>query len=269
MKGTIYRLNNYKILELIDGTLWWESYAVFARTQSGRCFIESDILFLAPAIDISEPGFLIMEYNEALNILPQWTNTPYYCSNFIFRSCRNDNILPYESIGKGLKEESEEAAFATAREQNDLGPASKIGFDGGKDSVYRLGRYKIIESKSGDLRWHTCTHLNRLKFGHCFVQGKILFLGRKIINESEFSQREFFNCLKQLPKWSKTPYYCTNYTLKPCQTTTAFKGNKFGRYFRDISNLTPKKINLDKNGLHEKIYTTVSEIAAGIIKYKH
>ncbi len=72
MKATSFKLAHYKILENIDGTLWWECYAGFARTKNGRCFIESSVLFLKPAIAVNEPGFLIMEYNEALDALPHW-----------------------------------------------------------------------------------------------------------------------------------------------------------------------------------------------------
>ena len=72
MKATSFKLAHYKILKNIDGTLWWESYAGFARTKNGRCFIESSVLFLKPAIAVSKPGFLIMEYNEALDALPHW-----------------------------------------------------------------------------------------------------------------------------------------------------------------------------------------------------
>ena len=269
MKGTIRRLGNYKIVEFIDGTLWWESYSSFARTQSGRCFVESNILFLAPAIDVSEPGFLIMEYNETLDILPRWTKTPYYCTNYMLRSCHNDKILSSEGVDKELKKRPGEAIAVTEGEQGDLGIGNEIKFDEAKTYGYKLGRYKIIESKSGDLRWKTCTHLNRLKSGRCFVQGKILFLNRKVVEERELPQKEFLNCLKQLPEWSKTPCYCTNYTLKPCQTTKASAENRYDRYLQDSFRSTKKKLNIDKKALNEKIYTTRSEIAAVILKYKH
>ena len=67
VKATSYRLAHYKILEKIDGSRWWESYTGFAQTRSGRCFIESNVLFIEPPLDVSESGFLIMEYHEALD----------------------------------------------------------------------------------------------------------------------------------------------------------------------------------------------------------
>ena len=222
MKSTSYRLAHYKIRENVDGSLWWESYAGFARTQSGRCFIESDVLFFEPAMDVSEPGLLIMEYNEALDALPQWAKTSHYCTNYSLRFCHNDKILSYANIDTELKRWTEEATIVTEGEQ--------IGFATDKSkqpnativSIYQLGRYKIIEGVSGELRWNTCTHLNRLKVGRGVIEGKILFINGKTIEESEFSKREFYNQLNRLPKWKKTLYYCTNYNLKLCQKTDAF-----------------------------------------------
>ena len=218
MKGIFYRLAHYKILEKIDRTLWWESYAGFAGTKSGRCFIESNVLFLEPAIDVNESGFLIMEYNEALDALPQWTKTPYYCTNYTLRSCHNDKIPHNESIGKGLKKRTKEVTIASESEQIDSDIDKSMGSGEIKASVYQLGRYKIIEAESGELRWNTCTHSARLKVGRGFIEGKILFVNGKIIAESEFSKLKFFNRLNQLPKWNKTEYYCTNYSLKTCKS---------------------------------------------------
>jgi hypothetical protein len=223
MKINLCRLDHYKIIENIDGTLWWESYFGFARTQSGRCFIESDILFLKPAIDVSEPGFLIMEYNEALDALPLWIKTQNYCTTYILRSCcRDERIFFKGRTDKGYRKQVEEDAIFSdgGFEMNRILGSCEIDA-----SAYQLGRYKIIETGSGELRWNTCTHLNRLKVGKGFIEGEILFVDGKTIDESEFSIKEFFNRLNRLPKWKKTPYYCTNYTLKPCKKIDAHRRN--------------------------------------------
>lgn len=224
MKETSYKLAHYKITRNMTGTLWWESYAGFARTQSGRCYIESNILFLEPAIDTSEPGFLIMEYNEALDALPKWTKTPYYCTSYTLRSCHGHKILYNMRIGKGLEERTKEITIASEGEQTCFDVDKSTGSGEAETSVYQLGRYKIIETESGELRWYTCTHLNRLRVGKGFIDGKILFVNGKIIEESEFPKREFFERLNQFPEWEKTPYYCTHYTLKPCQKTKVSTG---------------------------------------------
>ena len=269
MKATPYRLAHHKILENMDGTLWWESHAGFTRTKNGRCFIESNVLFLEPAIVVREPGFLIMEYNEALDELPQWTKTPYYCTNYTLRSCHNDKILYNESVGKGLKKRTEEVTIASEGEQIDFDIYKSIGSGEIKAFVYQLGRYKIIEAESGELRWNTCTHLDRLKVGRGFIDGKILFVNGKIIEESGFSKREFFNQLKQLPKWEKTPYYCTNYTLKPCQTTKVFTGKQYGRSFRECFKYVRDSISTDRKAQGRKTFKKIAEIKTGVTTYKN
>jgi hypothetical protein len=77
-----YRLGQYKIIENENGNLWWECYAHFATTNNGKCFVAGNILFLEPYSKISEPGYLLLEYNELLNKLPQWEKTKYYCFTY-------------------------------------------------------------------------------------------------------------------------------------------------------------------------------------------
>jgi len=270
MKATSYRLAHYNIIVNIDGSLWWESYAGFARAQSGRCFIESNVLFFEPAIDVSEPGFLIMEYNEALDKLPPWTKTSYYCTHYTLRSCHNDKIQDKEGINKGLKKWTEKVTIASE--------GSKTGFDMDKNiesgeiiaSIYQLGRYKIIEAESGNLRWNTCTHLNRLKVGRGFIKGKILFVNGKIIEESEFSKREFFKRLNQFPKWGKTPYYCTNYTLKPCQKINpSAAGKQYGSSLKAHFRYVRKSIITARKTHSNKVFKKIAEIIRGITSYKN
>ena len=269
MKATSFKLAHYKILENIDGTLWWECYAGFARTKNGRCFIESNVLFLKPAIAVSEPGFLIMEYNEALDVLPQWTKTPYYCTNYTLRSCHNDKILYNESINKGLKKRTEEVTIVSEGEQTSFDIDKNMGSGEIKASGYQLGRYKITEAESGELQWDTCTHFNRLKVGRGFIKGKILFVNGKIIEESEFSKREFFNRLNQFPKWEKTPYYCTNYSLKPCQKTNASTGKEYGRSFKAHLRYVRNSIITERKTHSKKAFKKIAEIMTGITSYKN
>jgi len=256
-------------MENIDGTLWWESYTGFARTQSGRCFIESNVLFFQPAINVSEPGFLIMEYNDALDILPRWTKTPYYCTHYTLRFCPNDKILSNESIDKGLKRRTEEITIAPADEKIGSVIDKTMGSGEIKASIYQLGQYEIIEAESGELRWNTCTHLNRLKVGRGFIKGKILFVNGKIIEESEFSKREFFKRLNQFPKWKKTPYYCTNYTLKPCQKTNASTGKQYGRSFKAHLRYVRNSIITERKTNSKKAFKKIAEIMTGITSYKN
>jgi hypothetical protein len=88
----------------MDGALWWESHAGFTRTKNGRCFIESNVLFLEPAVVVREPGFLIKEYNEALEELPQWKKTPYYCTNYTLKPCQVTKVFSGKQYGRSFRE---------------------------------------------------------------------------------------------------------------------------------------------------------------------
>ena len=225
MKEKIFRLGSYKILENLDESLSWESYAGFGRTQTGRCSIESHILFLGRAIGLNESGFLIMEYDEALNTLPQWVKTPYYCTGFKLRLCCNNKIISTQSISKKLEKQSRDIHLVTKEKK--LGLDNKIRPKNLKASVYKLGRYKIIDSENGELRWCTFSHCNRLRIGKAFIRGEILFLNGEIIAESRFSRKEFLRLLSLLPIWEETIYYCTNYSLKLCRKKMLVSGIEF------------------------------------------
>jgi hypothetical protein len=46
-----------------------------------------------------------------------------------------------------------------------------------KDTSYGLGRFEIIEKKSGEIWWETHAGFGRLRAGKCFIAGEILFIG--------------------------------------------------------------------------------------------
>jgi len=267
MKVSPYRLAHFKVSENIDGSLWWESYTGFARTKSGRCFIESNVLFFEPAIDVSEPGFLMMEYNEALDALPLWTKTQYYCTTYTLRSCcRDERIFFNKRNDSGFRKRVEEDAISP---RGDFEMKRILGCVEMDASVYRLGRYKIIETGSGVLRWHTCTHLNRLKIGKGFIEGKILFVDGKTIDEPEFSKIDFFNRLNKLPKWEKTHYYCTNYTLKPCHKIDARRRKQNARPFNAYLRQAKNRIITDKKPRKKSVFKKIVGIMKQISTYKN
>ena len=75
-----YKLGRYKIIEGTSGGLWWESHYGLASVQTGRCFIEGNILILGP-IEAETPGLLKREFIENLHKLPVWEKTKYFCSS--------------------------------------------------------------------------------------------------------------------------------------------------------------------------------------------
>jgi hypothetical protein len=209
----------------------------------------------------------IMEYNETLDALPLWTKTQYYCTTYILRSCcRDERVLYNEHTDKKSRKEGEEGAIASEGgfEMNRI--LGSVEIDA---SVYRLGRYKIIETGSSELRWHTCTHPNRLKVGKGFIEGEILFVDGKTIDASEFPKKEFFNRLNKLPKWEKTHYYCTNYTLKPCQKIDARRRKQNARSFNAHLRHAKNRIITDKKPRRKSVFKKIAGIMKQISTYKN
>ena len=224
MKMISYRLAQYKIIENENGDLWWECYADFATTNSGKCFIAGNILFLEPYSEVSEPGYLILEYNELLNKLPRWEKTKYYCSSYTFRPCKTGRILPKKELSKRSRERTERVTNSVTTEVSGNGGIKPKQSDETEAISYRLAQYEIIENESGELWWKAHAGLGRVRHGKCLIEDGILFIGAsskadlKKPGESGFLSREFLKHLNQLPKWEKTKYYCSSYTLRHCKT---------------------------------------------------
>jgi hypothetical protein len=215
-----YRLGRYRIIEDQYGQLRWESYFGFARTKTGRCFIAGDILFLEPSTEIDEPGYLIGEYEQLVDRLPQWTKTKYYCSFYTIKACHAGTTLPLKTIGSQTPAQKE-AVTNGVKAQVTSTLESGVNLSRHRKAVcYRLAHYKIIENERGGLWWKTYAGLGRLKSGTCFVEGDILFIGHPR-NEEAGARRKFVEHLRQLPKWEKTNYYCFRYTLETCNPGTA------------------------------------------------
>lgn len=219
-----YRLAQYKIIESENGNLWWECYAHFATTNSGKCFVLGNILFLEPYSKISEPGYLILEYNELLNKLPQWEKTKYYCSTYTIRSCKTGRTPPGNEISSRPRSHTKRVTNSGTTEVSDSGVIKPNQSDEANSISYRLTQYEIIENESGELWWEAHAGLGRVRHGKCFIEDGMLFIGAssevdlKKPSESAFLRREFLKHLNQLPKWEKTEYYCSSYRLRLCKT---------------------------------------------------
>ena len=87
-----------------------------------------------------------------------------------------------------------------------------------KETFYKLGEYKIIESDSGELRWEAHFGLGMFQEGRCFRKGVILFIGPAGSHHNGFLKLEFNDHLKKLPAWIKTRYYCENLDVFQCKT---------------------------------------------------
>ena len=86
-----------------------------------------------------------------------------------------------------------------------------------KETIYRLGEYKIIESDTGQLMWETHSGFGEIQKGWCFRKGSILFIGSAESYQNGFLKGEFLDDLKKYPKWGKTKFYCTGAGVRHCK----------------------------------------------------
>ncbi|MFC1812398.1 hypothetical protein ACFL03_06865 [Thermodesulfobacteriota bacterium] len=87
-----------------------------------------------------------------------------------------------------------------------------------KDMSYRLGRYEIIEKENGEIWWESHAGFGRLRAGKCFIIEDILFIGPYKKEKPGFLKGEFIEHLNKFPKWEKTKYHCSSYTIYNCKT---------------------------------------------------
>lgn len=249
-----YRLGRYRIIEDQYGQLRWESYFGFARTKTGRCFIAGNILFLEPSTEIDEPGYLIGEYKQLVDRLPQWTKTKYYCSFYTMKACDAGTTLPLKTIGSQTPAQME-AVTNGLKTQVTNALESGVNLSRHTKAVcYRLAHYKIIDNERGGLWWKTYAGLGRLKSGTCFLEGDILFIGHPE-NEEAGARRKFVEHLRQLPKWEKTKYYCFRYTLQTCNPGTTGSADAISKRSGEWTKRTTNRF--------------ISEMCNAVIRLRH
>ena len=97
-----YKLGRYKIVESPGGGLWWESHFGFGSAQTGRCFVDGNILIIGPR-DGEKPDYLKREFMEHLDKLPPWEKTKYYCLSHALHKCNTgDRKWFYEEMNQNI-----------------------------------------------------------------------------------------------------------------------------------------------------------------------
>ncbi len=86
-----------------------------------------------------------------------------------------------------------------------------------KETIYRLGEYKIIESDTGQLMWEAHFGFGEFQKGRCFRKGSVLFLGSADNCRNGFLKGEFLDDLKKYSKWGKTKFYCIGVGVHHCK----------------------------------------------------
>jgi hypothetical protein len=77
-----------------------------------------------------------------------------------------------------------------------------------KNTMYRLGDYRINEYENGLLWWEAHRGFGAQRSGKCFLAGDILIIGDWSHEKNGYLKGEFLDQLKKLPDWNKTKYYC-------------------------------------------------------------
>ena len=131
---------------------------------------------------------------------------------------------------------------------------------------YRLGRFEIIEKKNGEIWWNTHAGFGRLRAGKCFIVEEIIFIGPYKTEKPGFLRGEFIEHLNKLPKWGKTKYYCSSYSIYNCKTGR--RSRKFGAG-EDLGSKTKTKNNFgNKEKICAETITKPTNLTNSIVKFK-
>jgi hypothetical protein len=237
MQTIAYKLSEYKIIENVYGDLVWECHFGLGTLKNGKCFINGDILYLMPGVNAG-PGFLKGEFLDHLNKLPKWGKTEYYCTSYKIYECKTGRIKPFlERNNNRLQDETilrENESIQTGVTKNEY---KSIETYKSGDTSYKLNQYEIMKKNNDQLFWKSCSGLNNLNEGRCFINGSILFLESGETKQTGIRKGEFLQKLIQLPDWKETNYFCKSYAI----------------YYSDTGDIC-RSLGKDKE-LREKVYT--------------
>jgi hypothetical protein len=167
-------------------------------------------LFIQPS-RIAKPGFLKGEFLDDLKKLTHWHNTRYYCTSYRIHKC---------GPGKGPAWRHQGRRFSDEERQEQI---SKNKYESEKRS-YRLGRYEIVDSKSGRLTWQTFSGAGGVNAGTCCISGNILFIGPREADVAGLTKQQFIQRLKRLPTWLTTQYYCPRSAIYDTRSGALWRG---------------------------------------------
>lgn len=140
-----------------------------------------------------------------------------------------------------------------------------------EDTSYGLGRFEIIEKKNGEIWWETHAGFGRLRAGKCFIVGEILFIGPYKTEKPGFLKGEFIEHLNKLPKWEKTKYYCSSYSIYNCKTGRMSRNFGAGEDLRSKTKTKNNFSNKEKfyeETFYEETITKPINLTAVIAKFK-
>lgn len=202
MKEKKYRLDGFLITEYDASLYCWETHVALAERRSGNCRVTGNILVIE-RWTLQEPGYLILEFHEALEKLPSWDKTKYYCfdSNLKDVRSRQDVFIDKNHL---------------LRFENDSEPENDIIYsDFGE---FRLGKYRVITKKCDQITWELFAEDNRIDHGDCVIESGILFLkSKKEDRHTNQDRKEWIHKTDLLPIWRGTKTWGHWSVIKICE----------------------------------------------------
>jgi hypothetical protein len=212
LKGSEYRLGEYKIVEYEDGELSWESHFGFAALREGRCFVKGKILFLGPWFN-EEAGFFKREYRDHLRKLPRWTKTEYYILHFKIYNCQTGEKVSQEELRRAAFREAIQGTRKPLEHPGGSGPQENA-----REVSYALNRYEMVKKQEGEVLWKSYAGLSGIKSGKGFIMEDIVFLGPAENEEPGLSKKSFLGHLDALARWNQTRYFCNSFEVYECES---------------------------------------------------
>lgn len=201
MDNTAYRLDNYRITCCENTLYWWESHLAMGMQRRGRCFVHKNLLVIGYD-GRDEHGYLIGEFLEELQKLPEWDKTLFYClAHELFHvttgECPSDEILAGELAAPDKN---------TLKQSPDPAPGT-----------FRLSRYRLTITAASEISWQGYGEGGHLIAGPCFLESDLLCVDSQRTEEKGQGKQEFLASLDSLPQWEQTLFWCHAAALRPCR----------------------------------------------------
>jgi hypothetical protein len=213
---TIYRLDEYKIIESGIKELRWEAHFGLGAFQEGRCFRKGSILFIGPSENV-HAGFLKGEFLDDLKTFPAWLKTPYYCKGCDVYYCKTGYRVTREEMLSWMLDWDIDGGDILDSDKPEK-RSDNISGMGVEDLAFRLQRYEIVKKANGQIVWITHAGPKIVNSGNCLVLKDILFIESGQSKQSGLNKRSFLANLRRLPKWDHTRFYSPKLSLLDCKS---------------------------------------------------
>jgi len=196
----LYRLKDYRICQLTNDRLWWETHSGFGSQISGPCYTWDDILLIGAKRN-KEIGFLKSEFLDSLRKLPCWRKTRYYCFATAMLDVNTGQVVNEDQLAQNILLKGKSVGAAETSYSRESGS-------------FRLGRCQIIVTADDRISWKSSGGAYQMISGPAFIESDVLFFGSGQIDDEKISKRDFLSMLRKLPEWDQTILWCRSLALK-------------------------------------------------------